>query len=75
MPPTPKVQALCSIDFDRDLKGPARVNNEAKACLDEVALNAQSQPDAVLVLVGNNGETLTNASKDLAAQRALNTKQ
>ena len=30
-PPTPKVQALCSIDFDRDPKRPARVNNEAKA--------------------------------------------
>ena len=74
-PPTPKVQSLCSIDFDRDPKRPARVNNEAKACLDEVALNAQSQPEAVLVLVGNNGETLTNASKDLAAQRALNTKK
>jgi outer membrane protein OmpA-like peptidoglycan-associated protein len=73
--PTPKVQALCSIDFDRDPKRPARVNNEAKACLDEVALNAQSQPEAVLVLVGNNGETLTNASTDLAAQRARNTKE
>ena len=40
-----------------------------------MALNAQSQPNAVLVLVGNNGETLTNASSDLAAQRALNTKE
>jgi hypothetical protein len=49
------------------------VNNEANACLDEVALNAQS--DAVLVLVGNNGETPRNTSKDLAAQRALNTKE
>jgi hypothetical protein len=75
VPPSPKVEALCSIDFDRDPKRPARVNNEAKACLDEVALNAQRQPDVVLVLVGNNGETTMNASRDLAAQRALNTKK
>ena len=51
------------------------MNNEAKACLDEVALSVQSQPDAVLVLVGNNGETPTNASRELAARRALNTKK
>ena len=32
-------QTLCSINFDRDKRRPARVDNEAKACLDDVALN------------------------------------
>ncbi|MCU1314267.1 MAG: hypothetical protein JWM54_2024, partial [Acidobacteriaceae bacterium] len=45
-PPQPKTQTLCSINFDRDKKRPARVDNEAKACLDDVALNLQRQSDA-----------------------------
>jgi hypothetical protein len=75
MLPTPKVQTLCSINFSRDLKKPARVNNEAKACLDEVALSAESQPNAVLILVGNEGETIPNNSRGLAARRVSNTKE
>ncbi len=85
-PPPPKSQALCSIQFDRDTKRPARVDNEAKACLDDVALNAQQKADATIVVVGNSAPIpepkkghhhkkapeLTAA--DLAAQRAVNTK-
>jgi outer membrane protein OmpA-like peptidoglycan-associated protein len=75
-------QALCSISFEKDSKRPARVDNEAKACLDEVALDLQKQSDAKVVLVGNS----TTAEKaprkgrrhapvaDLAAERAVNTK-
>ncbi len=51
--PAPKVQTLCDITFDRDKKRPARVDNEAKACLDDVTLNAQRSADATVVLVGN----------------------
>jgi hypothetical protein len=43
--PVPHTQALCSIRFDKDKKRPTRVDNEAKACLDEVALNLQNQPE------------------------------
>jgi hypothetical protein len=44
---------LCTIAFDRDAKRPTRVDNEAKACLDDIALSAQRDPQAKLAVVGN----------------------
>jgi outer membrane protein OmpA-like peptidoglycan-associated protein len=83
-PPAPKSQTLCSIQFDKDKRRPARVDNEAKACLDDVALNAQQKADASLVVVGNSAPLPTPKTKyarahaltadQLAAQRAVNTK-
>ncbi len=83
-PPPPKTQALCSVSFDRDAKRPTRVDNEAKACLDDVALNAQQKADATIVVVGNSAPLPEPKHKhhhahevsaaDLAAQRAVNTK-
>jgi hypothetical protein len=79
-PPVVHVQQLCVVSFDMDPKRPTRVNNEAKACLDEVSLTLQGQPDAKLVLVGESVEVekTTEAKhkhpKDLAAQRAVNAK-
>ena len=72
-PPAPKTQTLCSITFGRDKKRPARVDNEAKACLDDVALNLQRQADAAVVVVGEAATDEKGAAK-LAAQRAVNTK-
>jgi outer membrane protein OmpA-like peptidoglycan-associated protein len=83
--PAPKTQTLCSINFDRDKRRPARVDNEAKACLDDVALNAQRSSDATVVVVGNatadeqaapTGKSRHHAAhvENLAAQRAVNTK-
>ncbi len=72
-PPAPKTKTLCSINFDRDTKRPARVDNEAKACLDDVALNLQQSTDASTVLVGEAASTEKKADT-LAAQRAVNTK-
>jgi len=87
--PTPHTQALCSITFDKDKKRPARVDNEAKACLDEVALSLQKQSDAKAVVVGTSDakekaaaakqEKAAKRNKhvkvvDLAAERAVNTK-
>ena len=67
-PPKPQTQQLCSITFNvNDKRRPARVDNEAKACLDDVALNLQRNADAKLAVVGN-GEG------KLASQRAVNTK-
>ncbi len=90
-PPQPKTQALCSITFKTDTKRPVRVDNEAKACLDEVALDLQKQPDAKAVVVGesNDKEKAEQAKmekrnaklrhpkpvENFAAQRAVNTKQ
>ena len=53
-PPTPHTQALCSISFDHDKWLPTRVDNQAKACLDQVALDLKQQPDASAVLVGES---------------------
>ena len=62
-PPAPKTQALCSISFANDPKRPTRVDNEAKACLDQVALDLKQQADAQAVVVGE-------ASADEAAKTA-----
>jgi hypothetical protein len=88
-PPQPHTQALCSIAFETDKKRPTRVDNEAKACLDQVALSLQNQSDAKAVVVGqsntkekaNMEKQQKNASRhkkakvdDYAAERAVNTK-
>jgi outer membrane protein OmpA-like peptidoglycan-associated protein len=80
-PPAPKTQTLCTIQFDHDKKRPARVDNDAKGCLDDVALNAQRASDASLVVVGNaapeapmKGKHHGKMEPNLAAQRAVNTK-
>jgi outer membrane protein OmpA-like peptidoglycan-associated protein len=88
--PVPHTQALCTITFDKDKKRPTRVDNEAKACLDEVALDLQKQSDAKAVVVGTSDakekaktakeEKLALKHKhlkvvDSAAERAVNTKE
>jgi hypothetical protein len=79
-PVVPHTQKLCTITFDHDKKRPARVDNDAKGCLDDVALNAQRSSDASLVVVGNAAPQAppkgkhAKAMPDLAAQRAVNTK-
>jgi hypothetical protein len=88
-PPPPKTQALCAISFATDKKRPMRVDNEAKACLDQVALDLKQQADAKAVLVGEstsdeNAKTAKeqkHAAKykhatvdQFAAQRAVNAK-
>ena len=88
-PPTPKTQALGSISFSGDAKRPTRVDNEAKARLDQIALELKQQPDAALVIVGDSDakEKAAEAKEqkramhnkhvkveDDAAQRAVNAK-
>jgi outer membrane protein OmpA-like peptidoglycan-associated protein len=72
-PPAPTTSALCSASFERDTKRPARVDNEAKACLDDVALKLQSASDAKLAVVGST-DGAEKKGADLAAERAVNTK-
>lgn len=85
VPPVPKASALCSISFDKDAKRPTRVDNEAKACLDDIALTLQKQSDATAAIVGEStaDEKMPPKHKkhgkeavveDMAAQRAVNTK-
>jgi hypothetical protein len=77
-PAAPMTSSLCSVSFERDAKRPTRVDNEAKACLDDVALALQRSSDARLALVGNmeSKESATKGKKkpNYAAQRAVNTK-
>lgn len=65
IPPAPKTQALCSISFATDTKRPTRVDNEAKACLDQVALDLQQQADAKAVVVGEQNAK----EKDITAKQ------
>jgi hypothetical protein len=74
-PPSPAVtvapqpNTLCAISFERDRKRPVRVDNEAKACLDDIALQLQHESAGKLVIVGNYGEGET---PKVAAERAIN---
>ncbi len=69
--PSPGTSELCPISFARDVRRPSRVDNEAKACLDQVALSLQSNSDAKLALIGNAASNERDGST-LAAQRATN---
>jgi hypothetical protein len=75
VPPTPIVaetQDLCHISFERDRRRPVRVDNEAKGCLDDIALTMQQQAGANLVIVGNSAG---NEHPEAGAERALNARQ
>jgi hypothetical protein len=89
IPPPPKTQALCTISLSTDKKRPMRVDNEAKACLDQVALDLKQQADAKAVVVGEQttDEAAVTAKEQqralkhkhatvdmFAAQRAVNAK-
>jgi len=68
----PQTSELCGISFDRNAKKPVRVDNEAKACLDDVASQMQRESAGRLVVVGNyaDGET-----PKMGAERALNVRK
>ena len=68
IPPIPQPRELCSLSFDRDLGRPARVDNEAKGCLDDVALTLEREADSRLVQTGNAGP---GEPADVAAERAI----
>jgi len=89
VPPQPHAQTLCSISFSNHKRRPTRVDNEAKACLDQVALDLKQQADAKAVLIGESTEAEKAATtkqeqyaehhkratvEHFAAQRAVNAK-
>jgi len=86
-PPAPVTQSLCTITFDKDKARPTRVDNEAKACLDDIALTAQRDTTAKLAIVGNSApvpvrgkstpkkeQMATDWANKQAAERAVNEK-
>jgi hypothetical protein len=77
--PAPQSSSLCTASFERDTKRPTRVDNEAKACLDDIALSLQRSSDAKLSLVGNEDAKeqkmkLGKNKPSPAALRAVNVK-
>ena len=71
-PVIPQVQEMCSLSFARDRKRPVRVDNEAKGCLDDIALTLMQQTDARLVMIGDAEQ---DEQPEAAAQRVLNARQ
>jgi opacity protein-like surface antigen len=69
----PMISELCTLHFERDARRPSRVDNEGKACLDQVALNLQQNADAKIALVGNAASS-EKGGKKLATERAVNTR-
>jgi opacity protein-like surface antigen len=69
---TPEVRNLCSLSFERDHKRPERVDNEAKACLDDIALQLQHDSAGHLVIVGGYS---ANEKALAASERALNARR
>jgi hypothetical protein len=72
-PPAPTTSSLCSISFEKDKARPTRVDNEAKACLDDISLSLQHSADAKVALVGSSSPKEKKGEK-LAAERAVNAK-
>jgi hypothetical protein len=71
-PPTRRRDLCAGISFTRDRKRPVRVDNEAKGCLDDIALSPQRAVGCQLVIVAHSDA----ADKPYAAaQRAVNTTQ
>jgi len=68
----PQTSALCAISFDRDRRRPERVDNEAKGCLDDVALQMQRESAGRLVIVGNYS---SDEKPKAGAERSLNVRQ
>lgn len=71
-PPVLPVEQLCTLNFTRDARRPSRVDNEAKACLDDIAVALGHQTDAKLVVVGNSDP---EEKPQIAAERAMNIRQ
>jgi len=72
-PPAPQASSLCAVSFERDAKRPTRVDNEAKACLDDVALSLQRSANAKLALVGNE-DAKEKAAEDKEAAKQVKRK-
>ncbi|MEO8727180.1 MAG: OmpA family protein [Acidobacteriaceae bacterium] len=72
-PPPPQSSKINEIAFNKPYS--PRVDNTAKAILDDVALRLQREPDSKAVVVGETDAKETGKrAKNLAATRAVNTK-
>jgi len=60
---------LCTLSFERDRKRALRVDNEAKGCLDDIALQLQRESTGRLIIVGSYSSDEKPAA---GAERARN---
>lgn len=65
----PGVEKLCSIQFDKDVKRPARVEDSALPCLNEIAKTLKERPDRKLVLVGVSDPVKDHEERDNGTER------
>lgn len=72
--PRPEASKCNEITFGRNPAKPARVDNEAKAILDDCALRLQRDADSKAVIVGYYDPNEKNGQR-LAQERAVNTKE
>jgi len=70
-PPPPQASRINQIEFPNKAK-PWRVDNTAKAILDDVALRLQREPDSRLVIVGSTDPS--EKRPNLSAERAVDAK-
>jgi hypothetical protein len=63
------VEKLCTIQFDKDLRRPARVEDSALPCLKDVAKTLKARPDRKLVLVGVSDPVKDHEEKDAGMER------
>jgi hypothetical protein len=70
-PPPPQASKIGECDFP-NTKKPWRVDNTCKAVLDDVALQLQRDPNATLVIVGQQAPE--EKKPTLSAERAVNSK-
>ena len=69
LPLAPGVEKLCSIDFNKDSKRPARVEEGALACLEQAAKKLKDTSDIKLVLVGNSHPLYDREDEDHGMER------
>jgi len=69
LPLAPGVEKLCSLDFNKDSKRPARVEESALACLEQAAKKLKDTSDIKLVLVGNSHPLYDREDEDHGMER------
>ena len=68
----PQTSDLCAISFERDRRRPVRVDNEAKGCLDAIALQMKRDITGQLIIVGGYS---SDERPRAAADRVRNERQ
>lgn len=63
------VERVCAIDFNKDAKHPARVEDAALPCLQQVADRLKALPNDKLVLVGISHPLYDHAEEDRGMER------